>query len=67
LTGHGSAPASRERFRYGASPGDQHFAEPRQGEFWNTSFGAAVTLAELGGADAIVRFFRTGRELTAGR
>jgi hypothetical protein len=61
-----------DEVNYGVSPGDDHFGEPyayvgpfepRQGEFWNAAFGAAFTLAELGGADAVVRFFRTGREL----
>jgi hypothetical protein len=33
----------------------------------NVPFGAALTVAELGNAAAIVRFFRTGRELAAQR
>ncbi|WIY00930.1 hypothetical protein QRX60_43935 [Amycolatopsis mongoliensis] len=65
-----------DQVNYGVSPGDQYVAEPyayvgpfepRQGEFWNAPFGAARTMAELGDADAVARFFRTGRELTARR
>ncbi len=73
---HFDVAISLDEVNYGVSPGDQHFAEPYayvgpfsplEGEFWNASFGAARTMAELGGADAVVRFFRTGRELAAGR
>jgi hypothetical protein len=73
---HFDVAISLDEVNYGVSPGDQHFAEPYayvgpfsppEGEFWNVSFGAARTMAELGGADAVVRFFRAGRELTAGQ
>lgn len=73
---HFDVAISLDEVNYGVSPGDQHFAEPyayvgpfepRQGEFWNVTFGAARTMAELGGADAVVRFFHTGRELAARR
>ncbi len=59
---------------YGVSPGDGYLAEPyayvgpfepRQGEFWNAPFGAARTVAELGDAEDIVRFFRAGRDFLA--
>lgn len=54
---------------YGVSPGDDHVSEPyayvgpwapRVGDFWNTAFGAARTLAVLEGADALVAFFEEG-------
>jgi hypothetical protein len=54
---------------YGVSPGDVHSAEPyayvgpwtpRAGAFWNTEFGAARPLSELGGADAVTTFFLEG-------
>ena len=73
---HFDVAISLDEVNYGVSPGDRYFAEPyayvgpfspAKGEFWNVAFGAARTMAELGGADALVRFFRTGRELTAGR
>lgn len=65
-----------DEVNYGVSPGDRHIAvpyayvgpfEPRQGDFWNAAFGAARTLAELGDAAAVVRFFRAGRDLAAER
>lgn len=58
---------------YGVSLGDEHIAEPyayvgpwqpREGDFWNVSFGAARTLAELGDVAAIAAFFTEGRTLT---
>ena len=56
---------------YGVSPGDATIPEPyayvgpwtpRQGEFWNQSFGAARPLRELGD---IAAFFAEGAELAA--
>ncbi|KAA9166378.1 hypothetical protein FPZ12_002105 [Amycolatopsis acidicola] len=56
---------------YGVSPGDGYLPEPyayvgphqpRQGEFWNAPFGAAAPLSELDGVEAILRFFRRGRD-----
>jgi hypothetical protein len=71
-----------DEVNYGVSPGDEHIDEPyayvgphrpRQGEFWNASFGAARPLSglvaiEAGGDDAVgaVRaFFDHGRRLAA--
>ncbi|KDN22663.1 hypothetical protein [Amycolatopsis rifamycinica] len=73
---HFDVAISLDEVNYGVSPGDRYFAEPyayvgphepREGEFWNAAFGAARTMAELGGADAVVGFFRAGRESAAGR
>lgn len=57
---------------YGVSPGDEFYAEPyayvgpwkpREGEFWNVSFGAALLLSALDDA-ALDAFFAEGRRLT---
>lgn len=54
---------------YGVSPGDIHFDhpyayvgpwQPRVGDFWNTTFGAARPMTQLPDVDALVRFFREG-------
>jgi hypothetical protein len=60
------------RATYGGSPGDAEIAEPylyigpfapRVGEFWNASFGAALTFTEVrNGADPL-EFFVAGLEL----
>ncbi|MTE13202.1 hypothetical protein [Nocardia aurantiaca] len=59
-----------DEVNYGISPGDGLIAEPyayvgpwqpRSGDFWNQSFGAARTLAELGEPDALLAFFTAGR------
>jgi hypothetical protein len=61
---------SLDEINYGVSLGDEHVAEPyayvgpwqpREGPFWNVSFGAARPLRELPDADAIVAFFAEGR------
>jgi hypothetical protein len=60
---------SRDEVNYGVSPGDGHLAEPyayvgpwtpRVGAFWNTDFGAARPLSDLGDAEAVVAFFEAG-------
>ncbi len=65
---------SRDEVNYGVSPGDAHLPEPyayvgpwtpRTGDFWNQSFGAAQPMSALGGADAVVGFFREGARLAA--
>ena len=65
---------SRDEVNYGVSPGDVHLSQPyayvgpwtaRSGEFWNHSFGAARPMSALGGADAVVGFFREGARLAA--
>jgi hypothetical protein len=58
---------------YGASPGDDHLAEPYlyvgphagppvRDEFWNVPFGAARTIEEIASPDEAVAFFRAGHE-----
>lgn len=63
-----------DEVNYGVSPGDSLIAEPyayvgpwtaRTGDFWNQSFGAARTIAELGGPDALLAFFSEGKRLAA--
>ncbi len=60
---------SLDEVNYGVSPGDAHHSEPyayvgpwtpREGTFWNTTFGAARPLSELPDVDAVVAFFRAG-------
>lgn len=62
-----------DEVNYGISPGDGHLPEPyayigpwtpREGPFWNVSFGAARPLTELPDAEAIHRFFAAGQRLT---
>ncbi|MFC3893045.1 hypothetical protein ACFOWZ_16330 [Lentzea rhizosphaerae] len=62
---------SVDEVNYGISPGDEHIAEPyayvgpwrqRTGSFWNTAFGAARPLAELG---SIAGFLADGRAAAA--
>ena len=56
---------------FGASPGDEHVAEPyvyvgphagppRRDSFWNATFGAVRTINEIPTVDAAVEFFETG-------
>jgi hypothetical protein len=61
-----------DEVNYGVSPGDGTIREPyayvgpwnpRTGDFWNVTFGAARRLAELADAAAISDFFTTGRNL----
>jgi hypothetical protein len=65
---------SLDEINYGVSLGDAHVSEPyayvgpwqpREGPFWNVSFGAARPLRELPDVDAIVAFFAEGREEAA--
>jgi hypothetical protein len=60
---------------YGVSPGDGYLPEPYayvtppsplDGAFWNAPFGAARPMAELNGPDAVLAFFREGRDLATG-
>ena len=39
---------------------------PREGEFWNASFGAVRTAEQLPDADAVAAFFAAGRAAAAG-
>ena len=65
-----------DEINYGVSPGDS-FSEvpyayvgpwtPREGDFWNAPFGAFRTWTDLGGAAALLDFFRQGRRLAQGR
>ncbi len=61
---------SLDGVNYGVSAGDAAIAEPyayvgpwqpRAGDFWDHPFGAARTVRELGGADAMLAFFQAGR------
>jgi hypothetical protein len=58
-----------DEVNYGVSPGDASVPEPyayvgpwtpRQGPFWNASFGASRPLAQLPGPDALLDFFQEG-------
>lgn len=62
---------SLHEVNYGVSVGDAHLDEPyayvgpwqpRQGSFWNASFGAARPLRLLPGATALFDFFMEGRD-----
>jgi hypothetical protein len=59
---------------FGISPGDSHLEMPYAyvgpwsrdgltGEFWNAPFGSARPIADLGGAAALLDYFREGRDL----
>jgi hypothetical protein len=57
---------------FGVSPGDVGIGvpyayvgpwKPREGDFWNVSFGAARPIHELGTAGAVLDFFAEGRAL----
>ncbi|HEX5860722.1 MAG TPA: hypothetical protein VFY58_02700 [Nocardioides sp.] len=59
---------------YGVSLGDAHLPEPyayvgpwapREGAFWNASFGATRALSELPDLESLVGFFRTGSQRAA--
>ncbi len=64
---------SLDEVNYGVSTGDSAIAEPyayvgpwdtqtpREGDFWNVSFGAARPLSALGDAAAVAAFFAEGR------
>jgi hypothetical protein len=61
---------ARDEVNYGISPGDAGHPTPyayvgpwtpRQGEFWNASFGAARAAEQLPSADAVAAFFAAGR------
>lgn len=61
---------SLDEVNYGVSPGDAHLDEPyayagpwkpRQGSFWNASFGAARPLRLLPGTTALFDFFMEAR------
>ena len=61
---------SLDEVNYGVSTGDSAVPEPyayvgpwkpREGDFWNVSFGAARPLSALGDATAVAAFFAEGR------
>ncbi|MEV4514349.1 hypothetical protein AB0K00_35980 [Dactylosporangium sp. NPDC049525] len=65
---------SLDEVNYGVSMGDSAIAEPyayvgpwkpREGDFWNVSFGAARPLSDLGDAAAVAAFFTEGRAAAA--
>ncbi|MEO8107452.1 MAG: hypothetical protein ABI720_09045 [Actinomycetes bacterium] len=60
---------------FGISPGDAHLSspyayvgpwQPRQGAFWNESFGASRTWTELADEASVVEFFAAGRTAAGG-
>jgi hypothetical protein len=64
-----------DEVNYGVSPGDAGrplpYAyvgpwAPREGEFWNASFGAVRTAEQLPDVDAVAGFFAAGRAAAAG-
>jgi hypothetical protein len=64
-----------DEVNYGVSPGDAGHPlpyayvgpwTPREGEFWNASFGAVRTAEQLPDADAVAGFFAAGRAAAAG-
>jgi hypothetical protein len=66
---------SLDEVNYGVSPGDGGHAlpyayvgpwAPREGEFWNASFGADRAADQLPDTDAVVAFFVAGRAAAAG-
>jgi hypothetical protein len=65
---------SLDEVNYGVSPGDAHLDEPyayagpwqpRQGSFWNASFGATRPLRLLPGSTALLDFFMEARDRAA--
>ena len=63
-----------DEVNYGVSPGDGGHPlpyayvgpwTPREGEFWNASFGAVRTAEQLPDADAVAAFFAAGRAAAA--
>jgi len=63
-----------DEVNYGVSPGDDHLThpyayvgpwQPRVGDFWTESFGAARPLRELGDSQGVLEFFREGRARAA--
>jgi hypothetical protein len=67
---------SGDQVNYGGSPGDDLIEMPylyvgpwdhpvSDEPFWNTSFGAALPIAEVTSVEAANQFFRTGRGLVA--
>lgn len=64
-----------DEVNYGISPGDAVHARPyayvgphtpREGAFWNASFGAMREIDDLKDADAVAAFFAEGRAAAAG-
>lgn len=66
---------ARDEVNYGISPGDAGHAgpyayvgpwTPREGPFWNVSFGSLRAADELPDADAVTAYFAAGRTAAAG-
>lgn len=71
---HFDLSAAVDEVNYGVSPGDWDNPQPyayvgpwtrRQGEFWNTSFGAMRPRAEVATVEGLLEFFREGRARAA--
>jgi hypothetical protein len=63
-----------DEVNYGVSPGDGTYPQlyayvgpwrPRSGPFWNAPFGAVWMPDDAADVDAVVAFFRAGREAAA--
>jgi hypothetical protein len=73
---HFDVGVSIDEVNFGVSPGDGGIPEPyayvgpwsppEQDDFWNQAFGAARTMAELGGIDEVLAFFREGQARLTG-
>jgi hypothetical protein len=74
---HFDVGVSLDEVNYGVSPGDGGVPEPyayvgpwtrpEQDDFWNQPFGAARAMADLGGVDEVLGFFREGQARLAGQ
>ncbi|GGM13746.1 hypothetical protein ACFFX1_32025 [Dactylosporangium sucinum] len=71
---HFDVGVSLDEVNYGVSTGDSAIDEPyayvgpwkpREGAFWNVSFGAAVPLRDLGDTAGVFAFFEEGRSRAA--
>ena len=74
---HFDVGVSLDEVNYGVSPGDAGVPEPyayvgpwsppEQDDFWNQPFGAARAMADLGGVDEVLAFFREGQARLPGQ
>ena len=71
---HFDLAVSLDEVNYGVSPGDGGHRDPyayvgpwtpREGEFWNASFGAVRAAVDLPDAAAVAEFFAAGRDAAA--
>jgi hypothetical protein len=71
---HFDLAVAADEVNYGVSPGDATYPQPyayvgpwraRSGPFWNAPFGAAWMPDDVADVDAVVAFFRAGRDAAA--